>query len=209
MRSSRIVLATAVALTASGLTAAADAAPKKRPAPVCMQVVDPSGDGKAYGVSDSASLDIVSGDIATGPRNMVVAMRLSSLERDTFQATGVSYLFSWTVNGVRQNVAYHLYATGEAIGRYDSAVGSGQLTDEVDVPVVADPVTKTITWTVPRKLVPELKKAGAKFTLFTLEAKSAFNQRVSGEGRSQLSTGDKAEGVKTYLDLAPTCLKGT
>jgi hypothetical protein len=211
MRSSQIVLATAVALTASGLTAAADAAPKKKPVPpVCMQVVDQSGDGKAYGVSDSPSLDILSGDIATGARNLVVAMRLSSLERDQLQVTGTSYLFTFTVSGVKQSVAYHLYATGEAIGRYDAAAGTGSVTEEVDVPVVADPVTKTITWTVPRKLVAELKKPGAKFSELSLKAWSAVNQKTSsGEGRSQLGSGDTAESVKTYTDFAPTCLKGT
>lgn len=202
-----IVLAAAVALAASGLTAAADAAPK-RPVPVCLQVVDASGDAKAYGVADAPQLDILSGDIATGRKNLVVAMRLASLERDELQATGVSYIFTWTVSGVRQSVAYHVYATGEQAGRYDSDLAGGTLSDEMDVPVVADPATKTITWTVPRKLVDQLKKPAAKFSAFQLTAKSAVNHRVSGEGRSQLGTGDAAESAKSYTDLAPTCLKG-
>lgn len=196
----------AVALAASGLTAAG-AAPKKPP--VCMQVVDAAGDGMAWGATKSDSVDIVSGDIATGKRNLVAALRLTSVQREPLQTTGVSYIWTWTVGGVKQSVAYHVYATGGTSGRFDADASTNSLSEEINVPVVADVATNTITWTVARKHIAPLKKAGAKFSGFSVRTVSGVNNQVSGEGRSQLATSDTAASGKTYTDLTPTCLKGT
>lgn len=202
---SHLVVPLAVALAASGLTAAG-AAPKK---PVCMQVVDATGDGMAWGATKSDSVDIVSADIATGKRNLVAAMRLTSVQREALQTTGVSYIWTWTVGGVKQSVAYHVYATGETAGRFDADASTNSLSEEINVPAVADLATNTITWTVARKHVEPLKKAGAKFSGFSVRTVSGINNQISGEGRSQLATSDTAASGKTYTDLTPTCLKGT
>jgi uncharacterized protein GlcG (DUF336 family) len=205
MRTTRLAVSLAVLLSATGLNAAQAAARK----PLCLQVVDPSGDGTALAGQKSDAVDIVSGDIATGKRNLVAAMRLSSVEADQFQATGASYIWSWTVGGVAQSVAYHVYADGSATGRFDADTSGGSLTDEQNVTAVADRATNTITWTVPRKLVAALKGKGAKFSAFTLTVKLGVNHRVSGEGRSQIIESDRAQAGKTYVDGTSTCLKGT
>lgn len=205
MRPTRLAVPVAVLLAVSGMNAASAAARK----PLCLQVVDPSGDGSALAGQKSDSVDIVSGDIATGKRNLVAAMRLTSVEPDQYQATGASYIWSWTVGGVTQSVAYHVYADGTTTGRFDADTAGGSLTDEVNVSAVADRATNTITWTVPRKLVAALKGKGAKFSAFTLTVKLGVNHRVSGEGRSQLVESDRAQSGKSYVDGATTCLKGT
>lgn len=204
MRTTRLAVPVAVLLAASGLNAAS-AAPRK---PVCLQVVDPSGDGVAVADQRSDAVDILSGDIATGKRNLVAAMRLKTVERDQFQTTGASYIWTWTVGGITQRLSYFVYVGGEARGNFDPNTATGATGDELTVPAVAERGTNTITWTVARKLLGPVKK-GAKFSAFTLTTHLGVNQRLSGEGRSQLSVADTAQSGKSYVDGTTTCLKGT
>src|SRR4051812_34693644 len=96
--SRRITAVLVVVLMAAGASSAF-AAPKKAktPAPVCLQLVDDSGDGRpgllngTPGVPSDDALDIVSGDIATGPHALVVALRLKSVQRDTLLTGGATY----------------------------------------------------------------------------------------------------------------------
>lgn len=205
MRTTRLAVPVALLLAATGLNAASAAARK----PVCLQVVDPSGDGMALAGQKSDAVDILSGDIATGKRNLVAAMRLTSVERDEFQTTGASYLWTWTAGGKTQSLAYHVYADGSTAGRFDADTTAGTLADEVSVTAIADRATNTITWTVPRKVIPALKGKGTKLSAFTLATRLGVNQRVSGEGRSQLTVADTAQSGKSYVDGTATCLKGT
>lgn len=204
MRTFPLVLATALAV--AGLPAAADAAAKKKPAPLCLQVTDPEAD-VTVGPLPAPSLDIVSGDIATGRNNLVVALRMKTLQRDAFLAGGITYVWKWTAGGATQAVAYYLYPTGEGEAVY---LSDGTAGSDVSVKGTADPATSTITWVVPRKIVAPLKKAGAKLTGFSLSAVSALNWRDGAELQGTVGGyGDTATSTKTYTDFAPTCLKGT
>lgn len=202
------LLAAAVAAVAGGLPAAS-AAPK--PAPLCRQVADVPGDAKVHDQVEVASLDILSADVATGRRTLVAAVRLASLERHQLQAGGTTVRFRWTVGGLAQSVSYHLYATGETVGRFDADTTAGNVLTEVDVPFYADPNTATITWTVPRSAVVPLRKAGARFTGLTVETAVAVNHRAPvpgvSEGRGALEPTDTARSVRAYADGAATCLR--
>ncbi|HWL36088.1 MAG TPA: hypothetical protein VNQ77_07820 [Frankiaceae bacterium] len=204
MRTTRLAVPVAVLLAASGLNAASAAARK----PVCLQVVDASGDGMVAADQTSEALDILSGDIATGKRNLVAAMRLTTVERDQFQTTGVTYVWTWSVGGVTQRLAYYVYVGGTTSASFDPNTAAGASGDEVNVSAFADGATKTITWTVARKLLGPVKK-GAKFSAFKLTTHLGLNQRLSGEGRSQVSVADTAQSGKSYVDGTITCLKGT
>ena len=198
-------VALAATAVVAGLPAVADAAPKQKPAPVCLQVTDPQADAKV-GAVDAPSLDVVSGDIATGRNNLIVAMRMKTLTRDAFLPGGITYTWSWTVGGVKQQVVYYVYASGSAVAAFEPTANSAE---QVSVKAVADAATSTITWTVPRKIVPTLKKAGAKLTGFTLSTRAATNWNTGVSSRGFVGNfGDEATSTKVYTDLAPTCLKG-
>lgn len=200
MRVVRLAVAATVAV--AGLPAVADAA--KKPAPVCLQVTDPQADAKV-GAVDAPSLDIVSGDIATGRNNLVVAMRMKTLSMDAFLPGGITYSWSWMVGGVRQQVLYYAYSSGAPVAVFEP-VANGE---QISVKDVADTSTSTITWTVPRKIVPTLKKAGAKLSRLSLQTRAATNWKTGFSSRGFVgNAGDQATSTKVYTDLAPTCLKG-
>ena len=201
MRALPLVAAT---LLVAGLPAATDAAP------VCRQLVDASGDGVAFGTVPTPALDILSGDVATGPRTLVVALRLAALHRDEATATGVVYQFFWTAGDLRQGVAYVVYADGSAQGSFDPET-TGTVSGEVVVPVVADPSTGTVTWTVPRTLVTPLARRGARLSGLVARANASVNARA-GDGqqaRSAFLGGDTGESSATYVDRTRTCVKAT
>jgi hypothetical protein len=202
----RTTALTAVALSVAALATPAVAAPAKKP--VCFQVIDPSGDGypnlagyAPVGPSHD-SLDILSGDIATGARNMVVAIRVKTLQKDAVLAGGTTYRFAWTLGGVAQDVAYYVEYDGTqyAVFRPDT-VGAG--TSKLAVQAAGDPSTATITFVIPRKLNPALKPKSV-ITDLAVSTSIAVNQ-----GSNSSSTGaDLAKSSVRYTDGSPTCLKG-
>lgn len=205
MRSHRIVLASVVALTAAGLTTVAEAAPK-RPKPVCLQVTDDEGDAKVVGAIDSASLDIISADIATGTKNLVVAIRTKSAQRESTLLAGRSFSFDWTVGGTAQRVLLTEYDNNERVGWFYPDAATTGTTGAISVPVTFDPNTATVTWTVARKHVAALKGRGAKFS--DLKAISGDGRNIKAAGTTGRGQADSATSSKTYIDYTPTCLKG-
>ena len=207
MRSQRIVLAAVLAVASSALTGAAGATVKKL---VCLQVTDPAGDYKVGGQVEANSLDILSADIATGKRNLVAAIRLKTVDRDSFLAGGITYRFDWTVGTAKQRLLFWVYGTGETAAEYQPTAGTEGIVADARI----DRATSTVTWTVPRKNVPTLKKAGAKLSALKVTVLAANNfKSPAGTGVDSRGTvgnnGDDATGTKVYADHTPSCLKGT
>jgi hypothetical protein len=204
--------AVAVALVAgdAGFALAAKAKPKPPP-PVCQQIKDDTGDSFFLSPTNPAAqptsdaYDIVSADIATGKRNLVAAIRLKTLERDEYSSLGVTYIIEWDAGGTTHQLAYREYMDGTAPNAKFLSDKTGNAIYAPTVPVAVNPSTSTITFTVPRKMDPALKKAGATLTNFKVSA-GIGNNRSNSHGQSPF---DYAESTKKYKDGTATCLKGT
>lgn len=204
--------ALAAVLAAAGLPAVASAAPAKA---ACQLLVDAAGDGTTSGVVPHRdALDILSADVASGPRNLVGALRLASTASDPTLTHGVTYSLSWTAGGTTQLLSYAVFQDGTTSARFDPRAVVGDNGPTHTVKVVVDPATSTITWTVPRKLNPVLAKRGAKFTQLAAASDPKVNLRtpaaspVQFNGESTLASADDASGGKAYTDFAPSCVKG-
>src|SRR4051812_9351377 len=213
--SRRITALVVVVLMATGASSAV-AAPRKAkaPAPVCLQLVDDSGDGRpgllatAPAVPSDDALDIVSGDIASGPHAVVVALRLKSVQRDTLLTGGATYQFSWTIGALTQAVYLREMESGDSLATFDPDNSSGQINDEIQVPVAVDASTSTITWRVQRSMVAPIARAklgAAKVS----GLKAATSISVNRPGSYSSTGADQASSARTYTDGARTCLKGT
>lgn len=197
------------ALAAAGLLASggvADAATAK-PKPVCNQIVDDTGDGNpsVIGLAPAGpshdALDIVSGDIATGAKNMVIAIRLKSLDKDATLVGGATYRFVWTIGTVNQDVA--LYVNDDGSQHADFRPDTADSFNRVPVAVATVPSAATILFTIPRRANKALKPKASISGLATSTA-IAFNH-----GNNNSSTGaDTASSPRKYTDGSPTCLKG-
>ena len=203
----RLAILAPVALAAAGLAVPANAAAAAKA--VCLQIVDASGDGMTLGAPHSLdSLDILSGDIATGKKNLVGALRLKSVTPDPTLRGGLTYTLSFSTGGVAHQFVYRVYGTGEREAELGiGGTGLGATVHAVDV--VVDQSTGTVTWVAPRKLVPALKKPGAKFSGLGAATHVSNNLKTPG-GTTKSSFGaDSAQSGKSYTDMTPTCLKGT
>ena len=197
----------AVLATAS-LAAAGAAVPAHAAKAVCLQIQDVAGDGTLLvAPQNQAALDILSGDVATGGRNLVAALRLGSVTPDPALVGGVTYTLSFTAGGTKHSLAYRRYAGGEQEAELTVGEGIDALTTSAGY--LVDVNTNTVTWIVPRKQVAALKKPGAKFT--GLLAATGFANNVKAPtGSMKGSVGaDTATTGRSYTDGTPTCLKGT
>lgn len=173
-------------------TAAAGAAPKAKPKPVCNMFVDPVGDGSSSvggAVMHSDALDIRGGDIATGAKTLVGVLRLTktSTDGDAVTMTGVSWGLTFTIRG-------NTYTFGRRRGAGVTAVYTNTFSGgNPTTPAVT--VTPTeIRWTIDRSAIPDLKKP--KIVIEALSAGSSwFSFNADGGGSA----------VK-YADRMPSCL---
>jgi hypothetical protein len=200
----------AAAVAAATLAVAPAAGAVARKPPICKQLTDADNDSKAFFVvGDSPSLEIVSADLATGRRNLVAVLRMKSVERDRMTTAGLTYSWRFTVGGKAQELVYYLYNNGQGEAFYDLDRTNGQSQDAIPVTGVIDPKTSSVVWTVPRKAVPALGKAGAKFTELSAMVKVGNNiWTSSGLMHGSSGSGDLVDTTRTYTDLTPTCLKG-
>lgn len=191
----RLAVLAVAALAAAGAAVPADAARA-----LCLQIQDVTGDGMVLGAvpRNEDALDIVSGDIATGRRNLVAVMRLKSLSAAT-PVGGRQYAFQFTVGGV----AYKLTHIVNVDGTTRSAMNG------TAVDAFADPSSGSITWTLPRKSVAGLKTSGAKITGLAADAYYGFAMAVPGGTYDAATPIDSASTGRSYTDGTPTCLKGT
>jgi hypothetical protein len=205
----RIAGVVAVA-TASLLSSGVAHAATKKPVPVCNQVTDDANDAivggstNAAGQPSSATLDILSADIASGKKNVVAAIRLRSLEKDTWTTGGSIYTLSWVSDGVKRSFAYRTYVDSAPDAVFDADTASGSLSDLIPVVATVTPATATITFTMTRKLEPSLKKAGVSFTELKVNASMGVNR----QGGYTTTGFDVADSPRKYTDGAATCLKG-
>lgn len=108
----RISAALAVAVAASGLTATADAAPPKKPAPVCNLVTDDKNDTFAFRSQDSAlpavgsptrgtpydaAFDITSADVASDGKVVTAAIRVVKLGAAQTSPQGRGFAFDFVL----------------------------------------------------------------------------------------------------------------
>ncbi|HEX8004081.1 MAG TPA: hypothetical protein VF519_15440 [Mycobacteriales bacterium] len=194
----RLAVAAAAAVAAS-LTAVPAHAAKV----LCLQLTDPEGDGSILGTVPQSqdALDIVSGDIATGRKNVVAVLRMKSLNADT-PLGGRQYQFAFTAGGVTYTLTHTVNLDGTTRG----SLGDGTGTTPVDA--VVDASSGSVTWTVPRKAVAALKTSGAKISGLTGKASYSVAMQVPGGTYDSATPSDLAESGKTYVDGTPTCLRG-
>jgi hypothetical protein len=193
VRAGLVLAATAVGVAASPIIAA----PAKS---LCFQINDAEGDATYLTAVPSPSLDILSADIATGPKNLVATLRLKSLKQEAHQVGGMSYWFKWTLNGAPQQLVHYVTSDGSHEAEYERATF-----DKITVTSVVDTAAATITWTVPRKSVLGLKP-GASFADLKIQASQGNNYPIGMRGGSGV---DDATATKAYKDGTKTCLKGT
>lgn len=212
MTRTALIGTTALLLSLVGGAASAAPKPAPKPKPVCQQITDPSGDARLGGSLNAAgqpaydSLDLLSGDIATGSKNIVGALRVKSTAREPLLVAGSLHELRWKIGEVTYSLYYRVFQSGEAEATFrSSAMPIGK---EEPVTAEVDTATGTITWRAARGLVPELKKPGTKLTDLSGYSASGNNLKSPG-GTTRGSTGvDTMVTTKSYTDRAPTCLKG-
>lgn len=193
----RPTLACVVALALASTTISASAAtrkPPKPPKPVCNQLTDVSGDGQSdlVPVVKTKPLDIVGGDIATGPTTMVAVLRLASTDMsaaaDPFANTGYGWWIS-AQSSLGQLYGFRASRSGAGIIRGTASV------DGVGVVTTFAVVGNTFVWTIKRSVAPNLSRP-----------KNVFSQ-LSAQSEYLSSSADTA-GISTakYTDKAPHCV---
>jgi hypothetical protein len=168
----------------------------------CPLISDPLDASTYYpfpgGIPTSQNADIVSVDLASGPTTVAVAMRVAALDPDLFTALGPEWFVAWYIGTNHYGVIAR--RTGSLIGGPATYVVSFQMngTDLGSVPFSTDAVTDTVSWTVPRSLLPDLATPGATFTTIF-----AGTRVLSG-------TTDYAPDWPTpfpsYVDQSPGCI---
>lgn len=194
------------ALATAALAAAVLASPANA-AGVCLQLVDDAGDGTNGALPNQNALDILSGDIATGRKNLVAALRMKSVKADPALVGGMTYKLAFASSGTPYVLTYRQFGTGEREATL--TVGSGTDVTTTSVDFLVDEGTATITWIVARKNIPALKKPGAKFSQLAANSYAATNLIVASAQSRNASSADDASSGKTYVDGTTTCLKGT
>ena len=124
------------------------------PRVLCQQVLDPTGDAQPLGTLNPSgqpqygSLDIVSVDVATGPRNVVGVLRLKTLAPDDVLPTGATYEVRFTAGSTIYHLSYRTFFGGGTeftMSTSDSDAGGFEaIKGSVDVG------TASITFVLPR-----------------------------------------------------------
>jgi hypothetical protein len=167
MRSRSLLAAAAVlALVVAPSAHAVTKAKPKKPKPLCNLLTDKPGDSDwdlAPGVVKPASLDILGGDLATGPKTMVAVLRLASTDfsptADPWSRSGYQWHFAVT-SSYGQDYAFDvdLNYLGSFVA---SATAEGK-----SVPVTFAVVGKSFQWTIQRKDAPQLARPKNFFMQF-------------------------------------------
>lgn len=191
------VLAASVALGGAAV-AAPKPKPKPKPVPpVCNLVVDDKGDGSFIATPNSTTLDVVSADIATGPRQVTAVIRVDKLADDQLTAHGKQFKLNFVVNGVSHYLRYQGSAVlGESFDYGDQSGANAGTVSKGAATGTVDPATNTITMSMSKSEFAGLKGG----TVTEMTAASYF---YSG-GFYHLA--DSAEGGRAYKDLTPSCV---
>lgn len=203
MRARSVLAALAViALVAAPAAGAATKKPpaKTKPKTYCNLLVDTTpGDQswKAVPVVSSPALDIKSGDIATGAKQVVAVLRLGSVDFNPVDD-------HWAVLGYAWNFAADSSLGTEysfdAILELNGTVKASVTIDHQSVPFTfsIDSATNSFKWVVNRKDVPSLARPHNVFKNFR------------GHSEVESGTADDAPSMPasdTYPDRGLSCLK--
>ena len=196
----RPAIACSLVLALALPVSAATAAPKKKKAakpapPVCHLLTDESGDGYPSvpgPAAKSDALDITGGDVATGKNTVVGVLRVKTTDtaNDPLALAGMEWTLSFKIKETQYKFKRMRLAGANETYSYQF-LGGTVLQKDLKVTESAT----EIRWTVPRKGVPDLKKA--KMVAHTL----------TGTSRWFTFNADDATTLKTYADLTPSCLK--
>ena len=201
MRPRSVLVAIALLALVAGAPAAnaktkakAKAKPKPKPKPVCMLLTDKAGDGSFLAAPvNSPTLDIVSGDMATGAKTIVAVLRLTSAD---FAHDYMSHLgFNWYIAAT--STTGHSFAFDADL---DPAGGwtIRAKVDSAQLPAAATAFKidgNSLVWTVQRSASPELTRPKLVLRLF----------RAGSEVES--ATADSTDVAKTtYTDRQPSCV---
>lgn len=192
-----LLFTAAIGLVSTSTTGVVFAAAPK-PKPLCKLIVDAEGDGRSVAVNaiSSPSLDIVSGDVATGKKNIVGVLRLKTTDTsDLAPKLGARWVLLFTVSGTKYTLTRSL--SSGTNGQFTWGMTAGG--ENVDVSKIAPPKVDatSITWTVPRSTVSGLKKSKQKLD------ELAGSTKVGG------TNADSAPSDKFYPDLHPSCVKAS
>lgn len=199
----RSVLAAGVALAllvapATGAVAKTAAKPKPKPKVYCNLLVDAANDGTSsiMPAVHSADLDILSADIATGPKTMVAVLRLGgtnfNASSDPWSFLGYSWKF-----GAESSLG-QVYNFSASVD-YGNPVNSGATVDGVGVHAdfVVDHVKNTFTWTIKRSDVPSLGRPKNVFHSFYADS---YFESASADSTAATPASD------IYPDKALSCV---
>jgi hypothetical protein len=183
------------------------AAPASAKAPLCKQLTDGPGDAHPFpGIAPSDdSLDILSADVASGPHNIVAAIRVKSLTPGPLvTGGGVLYSLSWTVDNVLRRMTYAVDIGGKITVQYYSNNARH------DVPYKLDPATGAIIVTIARQTYePKMRRKAVLHLGTASSATGLVSGGLTNAGTNTTFTADYATASKTYVDGTPTCLPGT
>jgi hypothetical protein len=174
----RPVLAAIAALALIAAPAAANAKAKPKPKTVkkyCSLLVDDGkNDGKSdvYAFESSPSLDIISGDIATGPKTMVAVLRLASTDfniaTDHWAATlGYDWSFA-TSSNYGQKFTFKAKFDQYQMDASKALTGSADI-DNAGVTLKSfkvDTSAHTFTWVIDRSVDKTLTRKNTVFKQF-------------------------------------------
>ena len=198
--------ALALAVGAS-LVVAGSAGAVTKPKPVCNLVTDPAGDASIQPpLPSDDTLDIVSADVASNVKNVTAVLRLKSLAATSpFATTGRNYYIQFDLPGGANPVYFSAEsdATGTSYrwGDLETVNGLGSYTPKGDAKGVTDTAKNQIRLTVP---VSELSAVGKAKPGSKISALHANTTAVLGVLVADVDT---ADGSKSYIAGAPSCVK--
>ena len=193
-----VFLAISLIATAAATTASAATKPKPKPKPKCNMLLDDRLDDGNVSFAPgqkSKALDIISGDVATGPTQMVAVLRVKSTAISPTTEPYAALGFNWTIattSSLGQSYAFK-------VRRSESGISHPTVTvDSVAVPsnlYTFKIVGTTYVWTMKRSASPNLARPKNVFRQFR-----ATSQVFSTNGDDALTS------ASFYPDRALSCV---
>lgn len=196
-RTTRLSLA---AVTAVLATAVAGASPAV--ATGCPLISDRAGDADLLGQRDldgPPELDLLSGDLASGPTTVVGVLRVASLAPDVRTTAGTRWILRWEIG----STIYVLEARRDQAGVYSGALraDNGGIVTVTPLPLSVDAVNATFAWVAPRGAVPHLATPGAAFE----QIGAASYLALVRDGTMSVDAAEAGFGT-VYVDQSPGCV---
>jgi hypothetical protein len=206
-------LVLAASLAAAGT---ASAATKAKPKPVCNLITDPTDDSSFLPGMPDQSMEITSADISSSAKVITAVIRVKDLAASSNAAyLGRNFYFRW--NAPEAEYPLFVSASTDAVdgdtfsyGRYgvtaDGVEQDGLYGGLGDAQGVIDRAHNLIRISVPTSVMSDFGKVkvGSKFTGLYTGALALIG--VPGVGGA-LQTVDEAEGSKSYVAGALSCVK--